>query len=126
MKVKAFLGMAGLGALAAVLIITNPSQDRYNTFAVETLQNEVRSSFCQTKDLDSWLGDLGGVLGDICENAIAQGRIIGEEDLKEFIQDNTQRQNYWIFSLYTTQIPAVRVRTLGIFNRFIRVQQTLG
>ncbi len=126
MKVKAFLGMAGLGALAAVLIITNPSQDRYNTFAVETLQNEVRSSFCQTKDLDSWLGDLGGVLGDICENAIAQGRIIGEEDLKEFIQDNTQRQNYWVFSLYTTQIPAVRVRTLGIFNRFIPVQQTLG
>ncbi|MEM9265506.1 MAG: DUF4359 domain-containing protein [Cyanobacteria bacterium P01_F01_bin.13] len=126
MKVKAFLGIAGLGALAAVLIATNPSQDRYNTFAAETLQNEVRSAFCQADELDSWLGDLGKALGNICENAVEQGRIVGEEDLKDFIQDNTQRQNFWVFSLYTTQIPAVRVRTLGIFNRFIPIQQTVG
>ncbi|MGD1853411.1 MAG: DUF4359 domain-containing protein [Leptolyngbyaceae cyanobacterium] len=126
MKVKAFLGIAGLGALAAVLVVTNPSQDRYNTFAAETLQNEVRSSFCQAQELDSWLGDLGKALGDICETAIEQGRLVGQDDLETFIEDNTQRQNFWIFSLYTTQIPAVRVKSVGIFNRFIPIQQTLG
>ena len=126
MKIKAFVGVAGVGALAAVLIATNPSQDRYNTFAAETLQNEVRSSFCQAKELDSWLGDLGKALGDICETAIEQGSLVGEEDLKNFIEDNTQRQNFGVFSLYTTQIPAVRVRILGVFNRFIPIQQTVG
>ncbi|NEQ52864.1 MAG: DUF4359 domain-containing protein [Leptolyngbya sp. SIO3F4] len=126
MKVKAFLGMAGLGALAVVLIVTNPNQDRYNMFAAETLQNEVRSSFCQAKELDNWLGDLGKALGDICEDAIEQGRLVGQDDLEDFIEDNTLRQNFWVCSLYTTQIPAVKVRTLGIFNRFIPIQQTIG
>lgn len=126
MKIKAFVGIAGVGALAAVLIATNPGQDRYNTFAAETLQNEVRSSFCQAKELDSWLGDLGKALGDICETAIEQGSLVGEEDLKNFIEDNTQRQNFGVFSLYTTQIPAIRVRILGVFNRFIPIQQTVG
>lgn len=126
MKVKAFLGIAGLGALAAVLIVTNPNQDRYNTFAADILQNEVRSSFCQAKELDNWLGDLGKALGDICETAIEQGRIVGQDDLENFIEDNTQRQNFGVFSLYTTRIPAVRVRTLGILNRFIPIQQTVG
>ncbi|MEL6131084.1 MAG: DUF4359 domain-containing protein, partial [Cyanobacteria bacterium J06628_4] len=125
-KIKAFVGMAGVGALAAVLMATNPGQDRYNTFAAETLQNEVRSSFCQAKELDNWLGDLGKALGDICETAIEQGSLVGEEDLKNFIEDNTQRQNFGVFSLYTTQIPAVRVRILGVFNRFIPIQQTVG
>ena len=126
MKVKAFIGIAGLGTLAAVLMATNPSQDRYNTFAAETLQSEVRSAFCQAEELDSWLGDLGKALGNICETAVEQGRIVSDEDLKDFIEDNTQRQNFWIFSLYTTQIPAVRVRILGIFNRFIPIQQQVG
>ena len=126
MKVTSFLGIAGLGALAAVLIATNPSQDRYNQFAAETLQSEVSSSFCQADELDSWLGDLGQALGDICETAVEQGRLIGQDDLENFIEDNTQRQNFWVFSLYTTQIPAVQVKILGIFNRFIPIQQTVG
>lgn len=126
MKVKAFLGMVGIGTLAVVLMATNPSQDRYNTFAAETLQNEVRSSFCQAKELDSWLGELGKALGDICTTAVEQGRLISQDDLAEFIEDNTQRQNFGLFSLYTTKIPAVRVKSLGIFNRFIPIQQTVG
>ncbi len=126
MKVKAFLGIIGLGTLATVLIATNPGQDRYNMFAADTLQNEVRSAFCQAKELDSWLGDLGKALGDICETAVEQGRLISQEDLEEFIEDNTQRQNFGVFSLYTTEIPAVQVRTLGILNRFIPIQQKVG
>lgn len=126
MKVKAFLGLASLGTLAAVLLVTNPNQDRYNTFAAETLQNEVRSSFCQGKELDNWLGDLGKALGNICEAAIDQGSLVGEEDLENFIEDNTQRQNFLIFSLYTTEVPALQVRSLGILNRFIPIQQTVG
>ena len=126
MKIKSLLGIVGLGTLAGVLIATNPDQNRYNTFAATTLQNEVRSSFCQAEELDSWLGDLGKALGDICETAVEEGSLVGEEDLKGFIEDNTQRQNFGVFSLYTTQIPAVRVRTLGIFNRFIPIQQTVG
>jgi hypothetical protein len=116
MKVKAFIGIVGLGALAAVLVATNPGQEQYNTFAAETLQNEARAAFCQADELDSWLGDLGKALGNICETAIEQGTLIGEDDLKEFIEDNTQRQNFWVCSLYTTQIPAVRVRILGILT----------
>ncbi|ESA35915.1 hypothetical protein N836_10320 [Leptolyngbya sp. Heron Island J] len=126
MKVKAFIGVAGLGALATVLIATNPDQEQYNTFAAETLQNEARAAFCQAEELDSWLGDLGKALGDICETAIEQGTLIGEDDLKGFIEDNTERQNFGVFSLYTTQIPSIRVRILGIFNRFIPIQQTVG
>lgn len=126
MKIKALIGIAGLGALAAVLIATNPGQEQYNTFAAETLQSEARAAFCQAEELDSWLGDLGKAIGDICETAIEQGTLIGEDDLKDFIEDNTERQNFWVFSLYTTQIPAVRVRILGIFDRFIPIQQTVG
>ena len=109
-----------------MLIATNPGQEQYNTFATETLQTEARSAFCQADELDSWLGDLGQVLGNICETAIEEGTLIGEDDLKGFIEDNTERQNFWLFSLYTTQIPAVQVKILGIFNRFIPVQQTVG
>ncbi|MEA5463548.1 DUF4359 domain-containing protein [Leptothoe sp. PORK10 BA2] len=126
MKVKAFLGLAGLGALAAVLVVTNPSQERYNAFVAETLQNEVRSSFCQADELDSWLGDLGKALGDICKTAVEKGTLVGQDDLENFIEDNTLRQNFWLFSLYTTEIPVVQVRTLGIFNRFVPIQQTVG
>ena len=126
MKVKAFLGIAGLGALAAVLIATNPGQEQYNTFAAETLQSEVRSAFCQANELDSWLGDFGRALGNICETAIEEGTLISEADLKDFIEDNTERQNFWVCSVYTTQIPAARVRIIGIFNRFIPIQQTIG
>ena len=126
MKVKAFVGIAGVSVLAGVLIATNLDQNRYNTFAAATLQNEVRSSFSRAEELDSWLGDLGQAIGDISETAIEQGSLVGEEDLQDCIEDNTQRQSFWVFSLYTTQIPAVRVRTLGIFNRFIPIQQTVG
>ena len=126
MKVKAFIGFVGLGALAAVLIATNPGQEQYNTFASETLQNEAREAFCQADDLDSWLGDLGKALGNICETAIEKGTLIGEDDLKGFIEDNTERQDFWVCSLYTTEIPAVRVRILGIFNRFIPIEQSVG
>ena len=126
MKVKALLGMVGLGALTTILVVTNPGQDRYNMFAADTLQNEVRSAFCQGKELNSWLGDLGKALGNICETAIEQGTLIGQEEIEDFIEDNTQRQNFLVFSLYTTEVPAVRVRTLGILNRFIPIQQNVG
>ncbi len=126
MRVKAFISIVGLGALAAVLIATNPGQEQYNTFAAETLQSEARAAFCQADELDSWLGDLGQALGNICETAIEKGTLIGEDDLKSFIEENTQRQNFLVCSLYTTQIPAVRVRILAIFNRFIPIQQTVG
>ncbi|MEM6254076.1 MAG: DUF4359 domain-containing protein [Cyanobacteria bacterium P01_D01_bin.156] len=126
MKGKSFFGILGLAMLATVLIATNPNHDKYNTFAADTLQNEANSAFCQAKELGNWLGDLGKALGDVCETAIEQGNLIGQEDLEDFIEDNTQRQNFVLFSLYTTEIPAVRVRTLGIFNRFIPIQQTVG
>lgn len=125
------LGYVGLGALVAVLAVTNPDQEAYADFAAETLATEARTALCEQENgLGGLLGEIGDVigetLGNLCDRALTEERIIGQENIEQFISENTQRQNFLVFSIYTTEIPAVRVKSVGVLNRFIPFEQSVG
>lgn len=113
---SAIIGLA-VSALAGGLWITNPPQSAYEQYAVDRMSTYLSRHVCA--DLPVGLGDL---LKQQC-NQILQAN---QSKLLEIVQANTQAQNYYLFSLYRTQmgvptldmLPVYQIETLGIFNQF--------
>lgn len=89
--------------LVAVLFITNPDTE---TFA-QTYAGEI------SQELASDLG-LGGAGGDLLGN-------LGRGVIAQAIEQETERSNYLIASVYTITTPDEDVRVLGIAGQFIRL-----
>lgn len=107
--------LLGIGVATAV---TNPSPERYEIFAAQTLSAYLQKNVCSK----------AGVLENTCESAIQDN----QPQLKKFIADNTQRQNFLFWSIYKTDLapgellppvvggllPAYHFETVGVFSGF--------
>lgn len=107
--------LLGIGVATAV---TNPAPDRYEAFAAQKLSAYLQQNVCGK----------AGVLEDTCGSAIKDN----QPQLKKFIADNTQRQNFLFWSVYKTDLapgellppvvgsllPAYHFETVGVFSSF--------
>ncbi len=112
----------GLGGLGGLLAVTNPSAAAFEDFAIERVQVEL----CPQVPL--------GLAGD-CPRLVQENQPM----LKGWIRQNTQSQNYGLFTQYETVLsvrelvpePArpflammplphnYRLQTIGVLGRFI-------
>jgi hypothetical protein len=119
------VGAVCLAGLGVVMNITNPDLADYQTYATETLTHYSQIELCpQVKSVAKSL------TGVSCRKLVsAAPRMVGQWILK-----NTQRQDFVLFSLYTTDLsvspllPSYRFETLAVFQDFYtyRNEQYVG
>ena len=103
------------------MAITNPKSDNYERYATAKLMDYASANFC-----GGLSGDLEALLGDRCGEMLR----LNQGALEAMIHNQTQRQNFWLFSLYQTtfampglpMLPAYRVQTVGLLGRFFTYQ----
>jgi hypothetical protein len=115
LRVARWSGCAVLVGVGVLLAATNPSQDRYTEFSTQTVSRFLIKDLCRAnaqspKLLDDWIKD-----------GCYAFRNRGETEIKSFIQHNTERQDFILFSLYTTEFPIRPLRVLGMFNQFFLI-----
>ena len=111
-------GLVTIGVLAA----TNPSTDFYAEYltseAVTQSPNILCSQLNSFRSLDS--APLVDPLISLCKGLSNFGvAFLLKDDIKQFVKQQTVRQNYIVCSLYTTRIPGRTIRTIGILNNFL-------
>jgi hypothetical protein len=108
-----YLGAAVLTIVSAVLMLTNPSQSAYSEFATQQTINFLLQDICQANQQHSKMSKK--LWGDSCKTL----SVDGASDIRQFVLHNTQRQNLWLCSLYTTELPLYSLKVLGISNQFV-------
>lgn len=69
------------------MVATNPEPNAFEAFAIDQMKSEL----CPQVPLG---------LAKQCPRLVEEN----QEQVKAFIRGNTQRQNYWLFSYYQTQL----------------------
>ena len=101
----------GLIISGAILVITNPGQKNYEQYAANRLNYYLKQDVCP---------EVTQQLRNPCRILVDFAR----PQLDSAIANQTQRQNFLIFSIYQTElsipatIPDYHFETLGIFDKF--------
>jgi hypothetical protein len=114
-KMTQWLGFGILCGLSIMLAANNPRQEYYTEFATQTVSKFLIRDLCRANDKTPKLFDT--VIKDGCQAFMQQGKT----EIHAFIAHNTERQNFILFSLYTTEFPIRPLRVLGIFNQFFLI-----
>jgi Domain of unknown function (DUF4359) len=115
LKVTKWVGCGILCGLSVALAANNPRQEHYTDFATQTVSKFLIRDLCRANDHTPKLFDT--MIKDGCQAFMQQGKT----ELHAFIAHNTERQNFILFSLYTTEFPIRPLRVLGIFNHFFLI-----
>jgi site-specific recombinase XerD len=130
-KVGGYLAAMVFLGLGVAMAVTNPTQEAYHQYAARLISRQIQEKECVKLD-DSFRN-----LCKLLERQESQAL------LKRLVADNTQRQNFLLGSLYTTNlstdeiVPAFlnnflslptltyRAETVGIFGQFqtYRIEQ---
>ncbi len=114
------LVLAGLGT---ALVVTNPSQLIYESYATQRLVIYLKDNVCTPQ-----LQLFGTSMQRECQRLLVQN----QADIQKLIAKGTQRQNFGILSLYTTDLsvttifpflppgllPSYHFETIGILQTF--------
>lgn len=107
------LGLTTLTTLGTVLAVMNPSEAAYEVYATQKVVTLLDQNVCAE-------APKAFNLKQDCKSLLTSHR----SEIKQFIADNTQHQNFIFFSLYTTDVaiapfaPTYRVETIGVFRQF--------
>ena len=101
---------AGAAIALVAMLITNPSQDRYIDYAAEEFAKTGQNSICTS--------NLPVAAQQQCEFAVNLLSSQGKPLIKQYIQGTTQQQNFFLFSIYTTDAPNRKLTTIAAFNNF--------
>jgi hypothetical protein len=115
LKMTQWVGYAAIFGLSIVLAATNPKQTIYTEFATQTVSRLLIQDLCRVNDRTPKLFDT--MIKDGCQAFMQQGKT----EIRAFIAHNTERQDFLLFSLYTTEFPIRPLRVLGIFNHFFLI-----
>lgn len=119
LQVVTALGGAALITLGAVMTVTNPGQDAYEAYAADQLSVYLKNNVC-TQAPKSF----EGFLKRQCSTLVESGR----PQIQQLIAQSTERQNFFLFSIYRTDLsispvfPAYHFETLGAFQNFFIYQ----
>ncbi|MBD2462754.1 DUF4359 domain-containing protein [Oscillatoria sp. FACHB-1407] len=123
-KVVGYLFGVVIAALGVTLALTNPNRDAYEEFATAQLTQYLKDNACtQAPD----------VFGDVLQEQCGELLDNNQREVREFISRNTERQNFGVLSIYTTDLaiaelgpllPSYHFETVGIFQQFYIYQAT--
>lgn len=112
--------VAGVVAALIAAAVTNPSQSDYVDYAsdrlIETLEDE-----CDEFDQNSSSSPSPLTGRDICKASVGIVSL-ARGGINVWIDSSTKRQNFGVFSVYTTNIWGREFKTLGVGNRFFELQ----
>ena len=106
-------GATSLVCLGAVMAATNPTPKAYSNHATHELTRYADSTICA--EAPTVFG-----LNDECRSLLKSN----QAEIQDFIISNTDRRNFFFFSVYTTDLsiasflPTYHVQTVAIFQRF--------
>ncbi len=110
-----YTATVGLAVLGIFMASTNPSQPKYEQYAVLRLQEYLKDNVCaKSPNLLEKLVNLN------CNKLVDSAN----PQIKEIIAATTKRHNYIIFSVYRTDlelnpwVPGYTFETVGAFNNF--------
>ncbi|MEO0535295.1 MAG: DUF4359 domain-containing protein [Cyanobacteria bacterium P01_A01_bin.123] len=101
------------------LIVTNPGKSAYVDYASERLLKELKQD-CNEFEDDIEVGDVLTLpTRDLCRSFVGSADFIGRGAVKLVIDTSTERQNFGVFSIYTTELPGRTFKTIGIGRNFM-------
>lgn len=106
------IAVTGLGIF---LILTNPGQQDYETYAAQTLNVYLKENMCTKLP-----PEVSTFLQSHCRSLVDTIR----PQLSQIIARQTKRQNFILFSLYQTDLstpsslPDYQIRTIGVIKQF--------
>ena len=107
------VGCALVG-VGGALAVTNPRQEAYNDFATQAAIAYLKTEVCAKAP--SAFG-----LQAVCQSELESN----QSKIRTIIVDGTQRQDFIVFSLYTTNLsispdlPSYHVESVGVLGRFV-------
>jgi hypothetical protein len=122
MKVgQQLMGVGGvvLVGLGGLMVVTNPNYNAYEQYATEELTLYLKDNVCTQVSQK-----LGGFLQSYCKSLVDAGR----PQIQELIAQQTTRQNYFLFSIYQTElslpspVSSYQFETIGAFQNFYTYQ----
>jgi hypothetical protein len=108
------IGILTLLAGGAAMVLSNPSQDAYEAYAIEQIANRAK------EECNRAPAGFGEVIKAPCRAAVEAAK----PKLRPLLKTSTTRQNFVFFSIYKSDlaVPALnfrtQVETIGIFNGF--------
>ena len=126
MKFSQIIGMlSGATAiiLGAIALSSNPSPERYETYAEQRIASYLKNNVCQKPDENLPI-NLGSVGSEALENYCRTIVDASQSQLGELIGERTIYENYLFFGIYQTEIklptpfPHYSFETIGLFNHF--------
>ncbi|MEB3212736.1 MAG: DUF4359 domain-containing protein, partial [Leptolyngbyaceae bacterium] len=93
LKIGSFMFLMAIAGIGAAMAATNPSQDAYEDYAVEQLSDQISQRLCE---------EAPSILTDTCDSFLSDN----EDWIRELVSDGTQRRNFVVLSLYTTDLSA--------------------
>ncbi len=99
LKIAALVGGVALGGLGVALALTNPTQSAYEDYAVDKLTEYLKENICQKAPF----------LLEGCASTVDAGR----SDIQQIIKGSTQRQDFLLFSIYTSDLSVSRLLPSG-------------
>jgi hypothetical protein len=106
------IAIVGVGSAMA---ITNPRRQAYQEYAGDKMGTYLKEEVCADAP-----EALGGLLQRQCNNLVDSG----QKPLQEMIANSTQRHNYFLFSIYETNLslmsglPSYQFKTIAVFQNF--------
>jgi hypothetical protein len=122
MKILKAIGTGGVMILLAVggmMIVTNPGTRDYERYATVALTSYLKEKVCTKVSQE-----LEGMLASYCKSLVD----LGNPQLQQLISQQTERQNFLLFSIYRTElslpapIPSYGFETLGVWKKFYTYQ----
>jgi hypothetical protein len=113
----------GLALVTASLMLTNPTQKSYETYLVKQLENRIQEECSRASS-----PILGALANKACYSIGSMGDSFIKESASSMVAANTTRQNFGLFSIYSTQISVSqinfsgKVSAVGAFNNFLIYQ----
>jgi Domain of unknown function (DUF4359) len=105
----------GLMILAAGMGFTNPARDKYLTYASGTLEKELESTICKDSRIPKSLSGITDTLIGSCKNLLTSQR----DTIERLLDNTTQRQNFGVASIYTTELGGKSYQSVGVFGNFV-------
>jgi uncharacterized protein YceK len=107
------------GGLSALMLLTNPSSSASEQYAAEQVNDYMKNNVCSQKQ-----AGIGEIFQSQCKLLIDTA----SPQLSKLIATKTHRQNFFLFSLYQTELsfpsplPSYQINTVGVFDRFFIYQ----
>ncbi len=126
MKDKKIISLIPIGIISGVMLFTNPNQTDYVDYASNRFVKEAKEAMCNTSNdqTPEWQKAIGGLIESACQTGLDWAGSSIRPDLENYISNATQKQNYLLFTIYSTKLLNQKFHTVGIFGNFITLSRT--